>query len=271
MAAQIITLTSDFGYRDPFVGTMKGVILGINPAAILVDLTHGIEPQDIMGGALSLAAAVPYFQRGTVHLAVVDPGVGSSRKPIVIETADAFYVGPDNGVLSLAARTSRVIRTVQLSNPDYHLKPTSSTFHGRDIFSPAAARISTGTPTRDLGGIIDTFATLHWPAVERTGESLTGQVVYIDHFGNLISNIRPNDLDTEPGNLTITVHETTITHISSSYSCAGPGNYLAIFNSWGLLEVSKCNGNARLGLGARIGSTVSITPMRRAVTTNRFA
>jgi len=261
MAAQIITLTSDFGYRDPFVGTMKGVILRINPAATLVDLTHGIEPQDIMGGALSLAAAVPYFQRGTVHLAVVDPGVGSNRKPIVIETADAFYVGPDNGVLSLAVRSSRVICTVQLSNADYHLKPTSSTFHGRDIFSPAAARISTGTPIRDLGGIVDTFAALDWPAIERNGDSLTGQVIYIDHFGNLISNIRASDLDTVSSNLAITIHETTITCISSSYSSAGQGNYLAIFNSWGLLEVSRCNGNARLGLGARIGSTVSITPL----------
>jgi S-adenosyl-L-methionine hydrolase (adenosine-forming) len=259
MAAQIITLTSDFGYRDPFVGTMKGVILRINPAATLVDLTHGIEPQDIMGGALSLAAAVPYFQRGTVHMAVVDPGVGSSRKPIVIETADAFYVGPDNGVLSLAARTSHVIRTVQLSNRDYHLKPTSSTFHGRDIFAPAAARIATGTSTQDLGGSVDTFTALDWPAVECSGDTLTGQVVYIDHFGNLISNIRPSDLERKPGNLAITVHETTVTRISASYSSAGQGNYLAIFNSWGLLEVSKCNGNARLSLGAHIGSTVSVT------------
>ena len=259
MASQIITLTSDFGYRDPFVGTMKGVILGINPATSLVDLTHGIEPQDIMGGALSLAASVPYFQPGTVHLAVVDPGVGSSRKPLVIETEDAFYVGPDNGVLSLAAGASRVIRIVELSNTDYHLKPKSSTFHGRDVFAPAAARISLGTPTLELGDNVDTFTALAWPPTAHCGDSVTGQIVYIDHFGNLITNIRPMDLTTDHSRLEITVGKTSIGSISSSYSAAGQGNYLAIFDSWGLLEIAKCNGNARMGLGAGIGSTVRLT------------
>lgn len=258
MAFPIITLTSDFGYRDPFVGTMKGVILGINPAANVVDLTHGVEPQNVMGGALSLASSAPYFQRNTVHMAIVDPGVGSRRKPIVIETEDGVYVGPDNGVLSLAAAHNRVIRTVVLSNTEFHLKPTSSTFHGRDIFAPAAAWISKGTPIQDLGEEIDGFAAIDWPTVERHKDSLIGQVVYIDHFGNLISNIRASDLDPRPGELAIAVGENTITGISMSYSAAGQGNYLAIYNSWGLLEISRCNGNARLGLGAAIGSSVTI-------------
>jgi len=258
MASRIITLTSDFGYRDPFVGTMKGAILRINPSATIIDLTHGVEAQDILGGALSLATSAPYFQSGTVHLAVVDPGVGSSRKPLAIETEDAFYVGPDNGVLSLAAGTSRVIRTVVLSNTDFHLQPTSSTFHGRDIFSPAAAWISRGTPVQDLGETINTFALLDWPAVDRCGDSLIGQVVYIDHFGNLITNIRVSEMSTPLDDLAITIHDTTIQGISASYSVAGQGNSLGIFNSWGLLEIAVCNGNARQDLGARIGSKVDI-------------
>jgi len=259
MTSQIITLTTDFGYRDPFVGIMKGVMLRINPTARFVDLTHGIEPQDVVAGALSLAASVPYFQRGTVHLAVVDPGVGSKRKPIVIETKDAFYVGPDNGVLSLAAQESAVIRTVELSNTDYHLQPTSSTFHGRDIFSPAAARIAMGKPAKDLGHPLDGFTSLAWPAIERHGHALVGKVIYVDRFGNLITNIRRTDLGPISRDVAITVQDTTIREIASSYRIAGTNNYVAIFNSWDLLEIARCNGNAHRDLGARVGASVIIT------------
>jgi S-adenosylmethionine hydrolase len=194
-------------------------------------------------------------------LAVVDPGVGSQRKPIVIETEDAIYVGPDNGLLSFAARSSRVIHTVELSNTDYYLKPTSSTFHGRDIFSPAAAHIAMGTPARQLGKPIDTFMTLEWPRVEQHGSTLSGEVIYVDHFGNLISNIRADDLGSISGKPVVTIQDTRIDGLSSSYRGAGPGNYLAILNSWGLLEISRCSGNARVGLGADVGSIVKVTAL----------
>ena len=149
--SRIITLTTDFGYRDPFVGIMKGVVSGIDPAATIVDLTHGVAPQDVTGGALALAAAVDFFPAGTIHAAVVDPGVGGERRPILVETDRACYIGPDNGLLSLAAGRQRLIRVVHLSNPDYHLSPTSTTFHGRDVFAPAAAHVSAGVPPEEAG------------------------------------------------------------------------------------------------------------------------
>src|SRR5687767_5648334 len=138
----IITLTSDFGYTDSFVGIMKGVIGGINPRARIVDLSHGVAPHDIMGAALLLRYSVNYFQQGTVHLAVVDPGVGSARRPILIEAAGNYFVGPDNGVLSLACADAKPLRTIHLSNPAYHRPSVSKTFHGRDVFAPVAAHLS---------------------------------------------------------------------------------------------------------------------------------
>lgn len=259
MTFPIITLTTDFGYHDPFVGIMKGVMLRINPRATFVDLSHGVAPQDVMAGALCLKASAGYFPRGSIHLAVVDPGVGSRRRAIVIETEDACFVGPDNGVLSLAAQTSPVVRTIELTRSDIHLEPTSATFHGRDIFAPAAARISIGMPPQELGDRVEGFTALACPAVERHGASLTGEIIYIDHFGNLVSNIRNSDLDSASGELAVTIAETNIRGLSSSYRAAGVGNYLALFNSWGLLEISRCNGNAQAGLGVSVGAPVSIT------------
>src|SRR4029450_1954680 len=133
----IITLTTDFGYKDSFVGIMKGVIAGINPQARVIDITHGIPPQDILAGALTLRHSVKYFPPGTIHVAVVDPGVGSARRPLLLECEGNYFIGPDNGVLSLAVENIRSAQIVQLSNPTYHLYPTSTTFHGRDIFASA--------------------------------------------------------------------------------------------------------------------------------------
>src|SRR5262249_14929797 len=150
MGNRLITLTTDFGYEDPFVGIMKGVILSIDAGARIVDLTHGIEPQDIRGAALALHYAAPFFPAGTIHVVVVDPGVGSARRPILIESEDAFFIGPDNGVLSLAAARKKALRAVELANPRYHLQPVSSTFHGRDIFAPAAAHLAAGASVDDF-------------------------------------------------------------------------------------------------------------------------
>ena len=141
MTTGLITLTTDFGYRDPFVGTMKGVILGINPHARIVDLTHGIPAQDLLAAALALGASTPFFPEGTVHVCVVDPGVGSERRALAIESAGQFFVGPDNGIFTLALKDKEIGEMVELSNNYYHIKPTSRTFHGRDIFAPVAAQL----------------------------------------------------------------------------------------------------------------------------------
>ena len=261
-AARIITLTTDFGYRDPFVGIMKGVVSAIDPTATIIDLTHGVAPQDVTGGALALSAAVDFFPAGTIHVAVVDPGVGSERRPILVETDRACYVGPDNGLLSLAAGRQRLTRVVHLSNPDYHLSPTSTTFHGRDIFAPAAAHVSAGVPPEKLGETVTAFEGLNIPAPEELeGGGIAGQVIYVDGFGNLTTNIRREDLERfDPESVAVRIGDREIRGISANYASAGTGNYLALVNSWGLLEISRCNGSARTGLGAGTGTRVLLVP-----------
>ena len=258
--SRIITLTTDFGYRDPFVGIMKGVVAAIDPAAAIIDLTHGVAPQDVTGGALALAAAVDFFPAGAVHVAVVDPGVGGARRPILMETDRACFIGPDNGVLSLAAGRHRPIRSIHLSNPEYHLQPTSTTFHGRDVFAPVAAHVSAGVPLEKLGEAAEGFEALTLPAPEKQdGGRIAGEVIYIDGFGNLTSNIRREDLEPfPPGSVSVAIGELTIRGLSANYASAGTGNYLALVNSWGLLEIARCDGNARDGLGAGVGKPVVV-------------
>ena len=258
--SRIITLTTDFGYRDPFVGIMKGVVSAIDPAATIIDLTHGVAPQDVTGGALALAAAVDFFPAGAVHVAVVDPGVGGVRRPILLETDRAWFIGPDNGLLSLAAGRQRLIRSVRLSNPEYHLQPTSTTFHGRDVFAPVAAHVSAGVPLVKLGEAVEGFETLTLPAAEkREGGRIAGEVIYVDGFGNLTSNIRREDLEPlQPESVSVRIGELTIRGLSANYASAGTGNYLALVNSWGLLEISRCDGNARAGLGAGVGTPLVV-------------
>ena len=262
IVSRIITLTTDFGYRDPFVGIMKGVVSAINPAAAIIDLTHGVAPQDITGGALALAAAVDFFPAGTIHVAVVDPGVGGERRPILVETDRACYVGPDNGLLSLAAGRQALIRVVHLSNPDYHLSPTSSTFHGRDVFAPVAAHLAAGVPPEKLGETVESFEASSVPAPEMLDAGrVGGEVIYVDGFGNLTTNIRGEHLERlDPKNVAVRIGDRQIHGISANYASAGTGNYLALVNSWGLLEISRCNGNAQAGLGAGTGTRVLLSP-----------
>lgn len=261
MTARIITLTTDFGYQDPFVGIMKGVIYGINPTATVVDLTHGVAPQDVTGGALTLAAAVDFFPPGAIHVAVVDPGVGSRRRAILVETHRAFYVGPDNGLLSLGVERQRLIRVVHLSNPTYHLQPTSTTFHGRDLFAPAAAHLSAGVAPDELGRTVESFEGLGMPKPQRhVAGRIAGEVIYIDGFGNLTTNIRPEDLELfDLTNVSVRIGDRVIRGLSVNYASAGIGNYLALLNSWRLLEISRCNGSAEAGLAARVGTAVLLS------------
>ena len=256
----LITLTTDFGYADPFVGIMKGVICGINPEARIVDLSHGIPAQDIMAAALVLRQSAQYFPRGTIHVVVVDPGVGSARWPLLVELEGSYFIGPDNGVLSLVMEAKRPARIVHLSNPSYQLRPTSATFHGRDIFAPTAAYLSRGIAPEAFGETTDDFAKLIWPTVLKTETAIRGEIVYIDGFGNLFTNIGANDLKGLPRHeLQITLRALSILGLAANYAAVEPDKYVALINSWGLLEIAIYKGSAQQGSGAIIGDKVQVT------------
>jgi S-adenosyl-L-methionine hydrolase (adenosine-forming) len=254
----LITLTTDFGLDDSFVGIMKGVIARIAPQAGVIDLTHGIPSQDIMAGALSLRHSVAYFPPGTIHVAVIDPGVGTKRRSLLIESKDAYFIGPDNGVLSLAVGESPNL-VIELANPKYKLQPTSGTFHGRDIFAPAAAHLSRGVLPAAFGENLGSFTKLKPPKVIRTQNSLNGAVIYIDKFGNLFTNIEQRDLTGFAGQtLNIVLGDLTIRGIAQNYAGATAGGIVAVVNSWGLLEIAANQGNAANRTGAKVGDNVNI-------------
>ena len=255
----VITLTTDFGYTDPFVGIMKGVILGIHPEARVVDLNHGIAPQDVQAGAMILRHSLPYFRRGTIHIAVVDPGVGGARRPILIESDGHYFVGPDNGVLSLALEGKEPSCMIHLSNPRYHLTPTSTTFHGRDIFAPVAAYLSLGIPPRAFGERITTFQRLSRPGVVKNGRGLLGEIIYIDHFGNLFTNITEHDLAELSGTrLTIRLGRIAISGVVQNYAAGKKAGFMAIINGWGLLEIALYKDSAQNRTRAKIGQRVEV-------------
>lgn len=259
MTTGLITLTTDFGYRDPFVGIMKGVILAINPSVRIVDLNHGLPPQDLLAAAFSLDASVRFFPKGTIHLGVVDPGVGSERRPLMIASEGHFFIGPDNGIFTLALEDREIDQIVELSSDKYHLKPTSSTFHGRDIFAPAAAHLSLGTSPEKLGKPVKEIKRLPWPQVIRTDQLIQGEIVYIDGFGNLITNVHEHDLrGLQSEHFTVSLGPLAVQGLAPSYTSGGEGGYAALINSWGLLEISLFKGNAHLRTGAKIGDRVHI-------------
>ena len=255
-AASIITLTTDFGTRDPFVGVMKGVILGIAPDARIVDLTHEIPPQDVAAGALALATAAPHFPPGTIHVAVVDPGVGSRRRALLVETRAARFVGPDNGVLALAAPAARVLRTLDVSRSRARRRPVSATFHGRDVFAPVAAELARGTAPARLGVATRAMRRLRLPAVRRARGRLAGAVIWVDRFGNLVTNVGRTDLAAFRGRRVSVTIDGHVLGIRRSYAAAPAGKALALVNSADLLEISVRDGSATavlgLGRGARV-------------------
>jgi S-adenosylmethionine hydrolase len=255
----LITLTTDFGQKDSFAGIMKGVIAGIDPQAQVVDLTHGIPPQDILAGALTLRHAVRYFPRGSIHVTVVDPGVGGARRPLLIESDGNYFIGPDNGVLSLAVENIAPTHMVHLSNPAYQLQPTGATFHGRDIFAPAAAHLSLGVSPTAFGETLDQFVKLAIPQVARQDRRIEGEIVYIDGFGNLFTNVLEHDLTGFPGDrLDIAVRTATIHGLSRNYASAREGELVAVLNSWDMVEIAAYKDNAQQRIGAKIGDKVEI-------------
>jgi len=273
----IITLTTDFGTEDPYVGVMKGVVLGINPQAQLVDLTHSVRPQQVLHGSFLLGTAFRFFPPGTIHVAVVDPGVGTARRALAVQAGGYHFLGPDNGILShvlgelgvkvvgrreapAPVMLKRGIRAVSLTVSRFWLHPVSFTFHGRDIFAPVAAHLSLGVPLQDFGDEVSSV--LLYPLArtrrQRYG-AVTGQVVHIDHFGNLITDLRGGDLPA--GHVAVVVKGRTIHGISASYASGeeveGP-SLIALVGSSGYLEVSARNDSAAEVLGAGVGAPIQI-------------
>lgn len=253
----VITLTTDFGIADWFVGTMKGVIATVAPDARVIDLGHGIAPGDIWSGAFALAAATPYFPPGTIHVAVVDPGVGGERAAIAIQTEDAIFVGPDNGLLSLAVRKRRVLAAHALTNPECFLPNISRTFHGRDLFAPAAARLAIGTPLQDFGPSVQEWCSLVWPEPRVFPAHIDGEVVHVDHYGNALTNISAEELRRRPKLDLVHVAGLDIP-IRATYGAVRPGEPVAVISSNNLLEVAVNHGSAAREFGLSRGSRISL-------------
>lgn len=266
----VITLTTDFGLKDAYVAAMKGTILSINPEVSLVDISHDIQPQNILHAAFVLGAAYQYFPYKTIHLVVVDPGVGTNRRPIILETPRAFFVSPDNGVLSFVVQdfsadpvpdTQRVtpgpdLKVYVVTRSEYWRKPVSNTFHGRDIFAPVAGRLSLGMPASSLGVRVDSLTVFNIPTAEMQGNIISGQVLHIDSFGNLITNIKEDNLPSTGQTATILVGNRTIRGITRTY--AEGENLMALIGSRGHLEISLKNSHAADFLHAQTGDEVKI-------------
>jgi hypothetical protein len=253
----IVTLLTDFGLEDPYVGIVKGVILTIDPAARLVDLTHAVPPQDVLRGALALEAAYRFFPPGTVHLAVVDPGVGGARRPLALLAAGHYFVGPDNGLFGFLFQTSRVA-AVALTNAAYHREPASRTFHARDIFAPVAAHCALGVPLSRFGPAVRNLARLSWPRARRLGRRVVGQVLLADRFGNLLTNLTAADLPAPPTDCVVEVGGTRVEGVGGTYSERPVGTLGAVMDSSGRLELFVREGNARARLRAGAGAAVSV-------------
>jgi S-adenosyl-L-methionine hydrolase (adenosine-forming) len=259
MPSPIITLLTDFGTADAFVGIMKGVILGIDPQARVVDLTHAVPPQQVLPAALLLHHAVPFFPPGTIHVAVVDPGVGTGRRALLIETAHGLLVGPDNGVLSLAAAGAprRVVR--HLTNAALFRHPVSQTFHGRDVFAPVAAHLARGADPAACGPVVDAIVELRVAVAHQSARQITGEVVYTDRFGNLLTNIAADALSRFPAHaLSVSIRATRVAGPVQSYAAVAPGMPLAIVGSWGMLEIAVRNGSAADSFAAEPGTPVTV-------------
>ena len=255
----MITLTTDFGLKDPYVAEMKGVILSINPKATVIDVSHGIEKFNVQMGAFTLASATAYFPKDTVHVAVVDPGVGTQRRAIVIQTKRAFFVGPDNGVLMLAAQSQGVEHIYELSNPNLRLSNASNTFHGRDIFAPAAAYLDRGAKPRDFGAEIKNPMTPTFSAVEISAGALTSEVLYVDDFGNIVTNIKEkNTINAE--SLTLKLPQLSVkAKFCRVYGEAEPSETVVLVGSHGFVEVAVNQGSAAERFHVRVGDRIVFT------------
>jgi len=238
----IITLLTDFGWGDGYIGAMKGVILDINPHCRIVDLAHEIAPHDVMGAALVLGQTYPFFPSGTIHVAVVDPGVGGTRRPVVLEAGDYLFVGPDNGCFTSVLKREHGVQAYELTEERFHLPQVSYTFHGRDIFAPAAAHLSLEITPQEMGPAVDlaglTRLAIPDPVVD--GATLRGEVIRVDTFGNLVTNISPKTVGEFAGEETIEIEirGEKLNGLKQSYEGGGEGEVIALWGSTGFREIA---------------------------------
>ena len=257
----IITLTTDFGTRDAYVAQLKGVLLAGCPGATLIDLTHEIEAQDVSGGALFLAAAIPLFPEGTIHLAVVDPGVGSGRRAIALQAGGQTLVCPDNGLATLYLRERRLEVAHEIANQELLRAPISSTFHARDVFAPVAAHLACGGVLEELGPAVAELVTLDVPSARMEGGVVRGEVQHVDRFGNAITTIRSSDLVAMQRPI---VHAAgrELGALRRTYADAGLGEALALVGSADYVEIAVRDGSAARQLGLRRGDPVEVREAR---------
>jgi len=261
MPTKIITLTTDFGLKDPYVAEMKAVILSISPKTRIVDITHKIEKFNIRMGAYTLAAACPYFPKGTIHVAVIDPSVGTKRKAILIQTRNSCFIGPDNGVLALAAKGQGIKHIYRIENPKLMLTKISNTFNGRDIFAPAAAHLANGISPSEFGPEIPEIATPEYAKITKTKTTLTGEIIHIDGFGNIITNLRDKDLELMGTKKTVNLklkNTRLKLKLCKAYSEVKARQPLAIIGSHNFLEISINQGNAAENFQTRVGDKVTL-------------
>lgn len=260
MKTPLITLLTDFGTRDHYVASMKGVILRINPKCKIVDISHQIHPQDITEGAFVLASAFSYFPEGTIHLAVVDPEVGGARHPVLLVTDHFYFIGPDNGLFSLVLRKERMKEAYILTEKRYFLPEVSSTFHGRDLFAPVAGHLTLGVSPKAFGKRVDSLKTLTFTGPRIGGEDLVGEVIHIDSFGNLITNIdRKTFLKfIQQRSFLIRAGRRTIQSLTRGYWEGKKDEPIALFGSSGLLEVAVREGSAEKMLKMKKGDPIRI-------------
>jgi S-adenosyl-L-methionine hydrolase (adenosine-forming) len=259
----IITLTTDYGTGDQLVGTMKGVILKIQPEARIVDITHGVTPFDVLDGALAIAAAAPYYPPRTVHVVVVDPGVGTPRRPILACADNQYFIAPDNGVLSLVCERDQAAVMRHITSEHYFLRPVSPTFHGRDIFAPVAAWLTKVGQPEAFGEVVDDFTRFAFPRPKPTEVGMRGVVLRVDNFGNLMTNFSPEDLPEnarQAGPIRFTVAGKPVGQMVETFARGPAGQAVALLGSSGFIEIAVNKGNAAHLLGAGRGTEVLFEP-----------
>lgn len=257
----VITLMTDFGIRDGNVGVMKGVIWSIAPEAQIADLSHLVGPQNVREAALILGRSAPYFPDGSIHIVVVDPGVGTARRPIAARVGTQRFVGPDNGVLTdllnRAGAAEWPIEIVHLDKPEYWLPEVSNVFHGRDIFSPVGAHLAAGVDLKDVGSPINDPVRIEIPRPVKTDRGFKGQVLHIDHFGNIATNLNREDLE-GVSRLQIRLRGRAIDGLYETFGQLPPGSLMALYGSTGRLIVSEVNGSAARALGAEVDDAIEV-------------
>lgn len=255
----MITLTSDFGLRDPYVAEMKGVMLTTNPKAIIVDISHDVEKFNVRMGAFILASAAPFFPKDTIHLVVVDPGVGTQRRAILVQTKMAYFIGPDNGVLMLAALDQGVEHIYELLNHNLMLPKISNTFHGRDIFAPAGAKLDKGVKASDFGQEISNPVTPNFVAAKQIKEGIRGEVLHIDGFGNIITNIKEKNM-INPKILKVKLPSTSLeVKFGKAYSEVQPEEPIVLVGSHEFVEIAVNHGSAAEKFHLQVGDKILLT------------